>query len=120
VVSWCVLGPVRSHIHLGAGGEDGLDAERRGVWGDSGHGGGRGAAVAPRDKEEEVGGERGEGGGIRSLMGRAGMGWGGVRGQGQGLMQGRAGRQVRAVSDHILAGGEEVGRFLKQPEKTEV
>ena len=43
-------------IHLGAGGEDGLDAERRGVWGDSGHGGGRGAAVAPRDKEEEVGG----------------------------------------------------------------
>jgi len=82
--------------------------------------GGRGAAVAPRDKEEEVGGERGEGGGIRSLMGRAGMGWGGVRGQGQGLMQGRAGRQVRAVSDHILAGGEEVGRFLKQPEETEV
>ena len=47
--------------------------------------GGRGAAVAPRDKEEEVGGERGEGGGIRSLMGRAG--W--VRGQGPGLMQGR-------------------------------
>ena len=30
----------------------------------------------------------GEGGGIRSLMGRAGVGRGGVRGQGPGLMQG--------------------------------
>ena len=76
MVSWCVLGPVRSHIHLGAGGEDGLDAERRGVWGDSGHGGGRGAAVAPRDKEEEVGGERGEEGELDRSWG--GLGWEGV------------------------------------------
>ena len=95
MVSWCVLGPVQSHIHLGAGG----DGWEFGVT--VGMAGGRGAAVAPRDKEEEGGGERGEGGGMRSLLGRAG-------------------RQVRAVSDHILAGGEDVGRFLKQPEEKEV
>jgi len=48
--------------------------------------GGRGAVVAPRDQEEEVGGERGDGGGIRSLMRRAGVERDGVRGQGLGLI----------------------------------